>query len=53
MPLVVASATLDDQLNLCMVAREAALSAAEAGTLLDQLGAELIAIAGRGQPLSD
>jgi hypothetical protein len=37
-------------LNLCMVAREAALSAAEAGTLLDQLRAELIAIAGPGLP---
>lgn len=50
MPLVVASATLDDQLNLCLVARDAALPPAEAGTLLDQLGAELIAIAGQGLP---
>ncbi len=48
MPLVVASATLDDQLNLCLVARDAALSAAEAGTLLDELRAELNAIAGEG-----
>jgi len=53
MPLVVASATLDDQLNLCLVARDAALSAAEAGTLLDQLRAELNAIAGQGQLPSD
>jgi len=53
MPLVVASATLDDRLNLCLVARDAALSAAETGTLLDQLRAELIAIAGRGQLPSD
>ncbi|MGH8702814.1 MAG: hypothetical protein ACREVR_16800 [Burkholderiales bacterium] len=44
-PLVVASATLDDQLNLCLVARDAALSAAEAGALLDQLCAELNAFA--------
>ncbi|HLB14341.1 MAG TPA: WS/DGAT domain-containing protein [Burkholderiales bacterium] len=50
MPLVVAAATLDDQLNLCLVAREAALSAADAGTLLDQLRAELNAIAGQGLP---
>jgi hypothetical protein len=49
MPLVVASATLDDQLNLCLVARDAALPPAEAGMLLDQLGAELNAIAGAGR----
>jgi hypothetical protein len=49
MPLVVASATLDDQLNLCLVARDAALPPAEAGVLLDQLGAELNAIAGAGR----
>jgi len=49
MPLVVASATLDDQVNLCLVARTAALSAAEAGTLLDQLRAELEALAADGR----
>jgi hypothetical protein len=48
MPLVVASATLDDRMSLCLVARDAALAPAEAGTLLDELGAELIAIAGAG-----
>jgi hypothetical protein len=50
MPLVVASATLDDQLNLCLVARDAALPATEAGTLLAQLCAELNEIAGQGLP---
>jgi hypothetical protein len=40
-PLVVASATLGDDLNLSLVARDAALSAAEANTLLAQLCAEL------------
>jgi len=49
MPLVIASATLDDQLNLCLVARDAALPPAEAGKLLDQLAAELNAIAGAGR----
>jgi len=53
MPLVVASATLDDQLNLCLVARDAALPPAEAGMLLEQLGAELSAIAGGGRLLSE
>jgi NRPS condensation-like uncharacterized protein len=50
MPLVVAAATLDDQLNLCLVARDAALSAAEAGALLAELRAELDAIAEQGLP---
>jgi hypothetical protein len=49
MPLVVASATFDDRLNLCLVARDAALSAAEARGLLDQLTDELNAIAGAGR----
>lgn len=49
-PLVVASATLGDKVNLCLVARDAALSAAEAGTLLAQLCAELDAITGQGPP---
>ncbi len=49
-PLVVASATLGDRINLCLVARDAALSAAEAGTLLAQLCAELSAIAAQGLP---
>jgi len=48
-PLVVASATLGDKVNLCLVARDAALSAVEAGTLLAQLCVELEVIAGRGQ----
>jgi hypothetical protein len=50
MPLVVASATLDDQLNLCLVARDAALSAAEGGALLAELCAELTAVAEQGLP---
>lgn len=45
MPLVVATTTLDDRLNLCLVARDAALSPADAGSLLEQLGAELDALA--------
>ncbi len=49
-PLVVASATLGDNINLCLVARDAALSAAEAGTFLAQLCAELSAIAAQGLP---
>jgi hypothetical protein len=48
-PLVVASATLDDQVCLCLVARDAALSAADGGTLLAQLCAELRAITERDQ----
>jgi hypothetical protein len=48
-PLVVASATLDDKVCLSLVARDAALSAAEADTLLAQLCAELRAIADRDQ----
>jgi hypothetical protein len=49
-PLALASATLDDRLNLCLVAREAALSAADARALLDQLCVELDAIAGPDPP---
>jgi hypothetical protein len=52
-PLVVASATLDGQLNLCLVARDAALPPAEAGMLMDQLRAELSTIAGAGPLLSE
>jgi NRPS condensation-like uncharacterized protein len=48
MPLVVASATLDDQMSLCLVARDAALAPAEAGKLLDQLCAELNTLTGAG-----
>jgi len=51
-PLVVASATLGDQVNLSLVARNAALSAAEASALLAQICVELEAIAGHGQPSS-
>jgi hypothetical protein len=50
MPLVLAAATLDDRLSLCLVAREAALSADEARALLARLCAELDAVAGTGQP---
>ncbi len=51
-PLVVASATLGDTINLCLVARDAALSAAEAGTLLAQLCAELSAIPTQDLPVA-
>jgi hypothetical protein len=45
-PLVVASATLGDDVNLSLVARDAALSAAEASTLLAQVCAELEGMVG-------
>jgi hypothetical protein len=46
-PLVVASATLGDSVGLSLVARDAALSVADAGTLLAQLCAELSGVVGR------
>jgi hypothetical protein len=44
---VVASATLGDSVGLSLVARDAALSVADAGTLLAQLCAELSGVVGR------